>query len=63
MADEKTPKAPAARDYVAQWLVSHNGENYNAGDVLNLTDAEAGPLLATGCIILKKPVKQEVPNG
>ena len=64
MAEPNTTKAPATRDYVARWPVSHNGEDYNAADVLNLTDAEAKPLLDAGCIVIKKTGKTEgVSNG
>ena len=59
MAEAPKPKTSA---YVAQWTVSHNGEDTAEGGVLQLTDTEAAPLLAAGAIKLNS-AKKEVANG
>jgi len=41
------------KQYRVQWLLSHNGKDFNAGDVLSLTDDEAAPLLKSGVITLQ----------
>jgi hypothetical protein len=60
---DKTQEKPKTNDYVAQWPVTHDGEAYQGGDVLALTDKDAQPLLEAGCIKPKTTRTKEVPHG
>lgn len=41
------------KQYQVQWLLSHNGKDFNTGDILSLSDDEAAPLLRSGVITLQ----------
>jgi hypothetical protein len=51
--------------YLAKTSIAHNGELYEVGEELELTDKEAGQLLAVDAVSLKPaPVKPEpAPEG
>ncbi len=58
----EAPKTPKNSAYVAQWTVSHNGEDVPEGGTLTLTDAEAQPLLSAGAVKTKSGKTNEVDN-
>jgi hypothetical protein len=38
------------KSYEAQWLLSHNGTDFNAGELIELSDDDASQLLKSGVI-------------
>lgn len=49
--------------YRAQGAILHDGERHEAGDTLELTEAQAQPLLAAGAVKPVKSVKSVKPAG
>jgi len=44
--------AVAKKKYAVQWLLSHDGKDYPAGETITLSSDEATPLLESGVILL-----------
>lgn len=44
--------------YPINWPLQHNGQSYQPGEQVELTDAEAAPLLAAG--VISKPERPEI---
>jgi len=50
--DAEKPKEGIKQAYHVQWQLSHDGTDYQADDVVDLSDDDAQPLLACGVIQL-----------
>lgn len=51
---EETAEAEATeiKSYEVQWLLSHNGTDFNSGELIELLDDDASQLLKSGVIKL-----------
>ena len=56
------PKGAPAKYTVRRSPVEHDGETYRPGETIELTAAEAGPLLAVAAIEAPAAGKEKQPN-